>query len=293
MTLRIATRASALALWQAEHIATGLRALDRSETVELIEVTTEGDRRSDVPLHVLGGKGTFVTEVQRAVLDGRADLAVHSAKDLPGRATAGLVIAAFPERADARDALVGRPLGELGEGRRVGSGSQRRRVQLRELVPGVELHELRGNVATRLSRVGELDAIVVALAALERLGLADRVSHVFEPAAMTPQVGQGALAVECRTGDRSLRALVAQLDHGATRVCVEAERAFLGELGGDCSLPAGAHVVSGDDGTLRLRALLADDSGEVHRDERSGPATGGVDLGATAAKRLRSLVARP
>ena len=285
--LRIATRGSELARWQAEHVSARLREIDPAIEVELVIVSTEGDRRLDVPLHVIGGKGTFVKEVQAAVLDGRADLAVHSAKDLPGIGPPGLVIAAYPARADPRDALVGASLADLGPGSSVGSGSQRRRVQLSELVPGVSLHELRGNIATRVARVGELDAVVVAMAALDRLGMSDRASHVFSTEEMLPQVGQGSLAVECRVDDDRVVGLLAELDDVVTRRCVTAERAFLVELGGDCSMPAGAFAEPappGDgpaddagDASLVMRALLADASGRVYR--RDGRGTDGGDGG--------------
>jgi len=301
--LRIATRGSRLARWQAHHVAGLIRAVDPAVEVELVIVSTEGDRRLDVPLHAIGGKGTFVKEVQAAVLHGRADLAVHSAKDLPGIGPDGLTIAALPVRGDPRDALVGATLAELGPGSSVGSGSQRRRVQLVELVPGVELHELRGNVGTRVSRVGELDSVVVAVAAMDRLGLSDRISQVFGAGEMLPQVGQGALAVECRTDDDRVRGLLGAVDDPATRRCVTAERGFLVELGGDCSIPAGAFAEVAADGSLEVRAMLADANGRVHRRSATDGGDGSVDgsgdasggdtgsaLGARLARELAAIV---
>ena len=242
MKVRIATRASALARWQADHVAGLIRAAHPDCTVDVVPVSTEGDRRTDVPLSVIGGKGVFATEVQAALLDGRADVAVHSAKDLPARTPDELVIAAVPERGDPRDALVGCRLMDLPTDATVATGSARRRVQLSHLRPDIRFAELRGNMATRLEKAAGFDAIVVAAVALERLGLADRLTEVLPPALMVPQVAQGALAVECRAGDDDLRAMLAGVEHGPSRTVVDAERAFLAELGGDCTLPAGAHA---------------------------------------------------
>jgi len=289
--LRIATRSSALAMWQAEHVAGLLRAAHEGIEVELVALSTEGDRRTDVPLSEIGGKGVFAKEVQAAVLDGRADLAVHSAKDLPATTPPGLVIAAIPERGDARDALVGRRLDELHPGDTVATGSARRRVQLAELRPGLGFAELRGNMATRLEKAEGFSAIVVAAAALQRLGLSGRITEVLDPEVFVPQVAQGALAIECRTGDERAMGRLSVLDHAPTRRVVECERAFLVELGGDCSLPAGAHAVLLDDGGLRLRAVLSRDAGSPpERVELDGD---GPDLGTRAARELRARVGGP
>lgn len=259
--LRIATRGSALALWQAEYVAARLGDPEAGVTVELVIISTEGDRRTDVPLAEIGGKGVFVKEVQAAVLDGRADLAVHSAKDLPAVTPDGLVIAAVPERADARDVLVGGRLDELAPGSVVASGSPRRRAQLAGLRPDLTFVELRGNIDTRLGRLAgdDVDAVVMAKAALDRLERHPDVVDVLDPEVVVPQVGQGALAVECRADDDEARALLAGLDHADTRLAVTAERAFLERLGGDCDLPAGAHATVGDDGTVTLTGVLAPD----------------------------------
>jgi hydroxymethylbilane synthase len=287
--LRIATRGSALARWQAEHVASLLRREVPDLEVTLEIVSTTGDRRSDVAIWELGGKGVFVKEVQASVLDGRADLAVHSAKDLPALSPDGLVIAAFPERGDARDALVGSTLDALPAGGVVASGSARRRAQLAWLRPDLVFRGLRGNVATRIDRASEVDAVVVAQAALERLELSDRAGEVLDPSVMLPQVGQGALAVECRSdvAEPDLATSLARIDHQPTRRAVEAERAFLAELGGDCDLPAGAHAIIDGDGDgdsrggITLDALLASLDGRVVlRDQRTGtdPSTLGRDL---------------
>ena len=281
-TLRLATRGSALARWQAEHVADLLRDAHGGLEVELVVVSTEGDRRTDVSLSELGGKGVFVKEVQAAVLDGRADLAVHSAKDLPALTPDGLVIAAVPPRGDPRDALVGVPLVALPNGGRVATGSRRRAAQLRALRPDLDIRDLRGNIATRLGKADDHHAVVIAVAALERLGLDDRIADVLSVDEMCPQVGQGTLAVEAAAGSETAR-LLAALDDAPTRRCFEAERAFLVELGGDCDLPAGAYAHhDGDD--LVVRAVLADDAGlrRVVLEGSDGPL-----LGTTAARQLR------
>ena len=211
----------------------------------------------------MGGKGAFVKEVQVAVLDGRADLAVHSAKDLPAVTTPGLRLAAVPERGDARDALVGGRLADLRPGAVVATGSLRRRAQLADLRPDLTFAGLRGNMATRLAKAADFDAIVVAAVAFERLGLADHLAEVLDVDVLVPQVGQGALAVECRADDEVALEALAAIEHGPSRRAVDAERAFLAELGGDCDLPAGAHATVGPDGDLTLEGLLASPDGHV------------------------------
>ncbi len=261
--LRIATRGSALARWQATCVADQLRRAHPDLDVELVVLTTHADQRLDIPIAELGGKGVFVKEIQAALLDGRADVAVHSAKDLPSMTVDGLVLAAIPERGEVRDALVGAALADLREGACVGTGSQRRRVQLAHLRPDLRFSELRGNMATRLARAVDFDAIVVAAVALQRLGLGAQITEVLDERTLLPQVGQGALAVECRAGDGTTAALLAPLDHAPSRRRVEAERGFLATLGGDCNLPAGACAVIEPDGRLRLDALLASPDGSV------------------------------
>jgi hydroxymethylbilane synthase len=258
-TLRAATRGSPLARWQAEHVASLLRAVDPSVDVELVVVDTQGDRRLDVPIWELGGKGVFAKEVQTAVLDGRADLAVHSAKDLPSGSVPGLVIAAVPERGDPRDALVGSTLADLPHGAEVATGSLRRQAQLAALRPDLRFVGLRGNMATRLAKASDHDAVVVAAVALDRLGLGDHIAERLDVDAVLPQVAQGALAVECRSDDADLVARLAAVEHPDSRRCVDAERAFLAELGGDCSLPAAAHATSTADGLVIEGRLLSVD----------------------------------
>lgn len=242
-TIRLATRGSAQATAQADSVADALRAA--GVDVELVLIETTGDRRADVPLHSIGGQGVFVKEVQRAVLDGRADLAAHSAKDLPSEQHPGLVIGAFCERRSSADAMVGRSLEQLGPGATVATGSVRRRAQLAAHRGDLVFAELRGNIPTRLEKVPHDGAIVMAVAALQILGLTDCIAETLDVEEFVPAVGQGCVAVECRDDDPHTAALLATIDHAATRRQVEVERAFLGELGSGCSMPVGAHVTDG------------------------------------------------
>jgi hydroxymethylbilane synthase len=255
--LRIATRGSKLARWQAERVATLL-----GDDAELLVVSTSGDRRTDTPIHAMGGTGVFVKEVQEAVLDGRADVAQHSAKDLPAQTPDGLVLAAVPERADPRDALVGSTLDALPVGASVATGSIRRRAQLAAARPDLVFAELRGNVDTRLGKAAEHDAIVLAAAGLDRLGLADRISERLDPSLVLPMVGQGALAVECRADDESTLERLRVIDDARVHAAVRAERAFLAELGGGCSLPCAAYATV-DGSLVVIDALLASPDGRV------------------------------
>ena len=244
-TLRIATRGSAQALAQTGHVAEALRAAHPGLVVELVRVDTTGDRRQDVPLHQIGGQGVFVKEVQRAVLDGRADLAVHSAKDLPSEPADGLVIGAFGTRRDPRDALIGHSLDQLAEGATVATGSVRRRAQLQRLRPDLRFVELRGNIGTRLERIPDGGAIVMAVAALEILEQTGRIAEILDIDRMVPMVGQGAVAVECRDDDTATLARLSAVDHSTTRQAITLERAWLRAVGAGCTAPVGAHVVDG------------------------------------------------
>lgn len=261
--VRLATRRSPLARWQAERVAELLRSLGDAPPVEIVPVETTGDRLATVSLAALGGQGVFVTEVQDAVRRGAADLAVHSAKDLPAATPEGLVVAAVPERADPRDVLVGGELRRLRPGALVATGSPRRRSQLAAARPDLRFADLRGNIGTRLGRVGEVDAVVVAAAALERLGMAGRATEVLAPSVVLPQVAQGALAVECRRDDQALRDLLARIEDRAARRAVDAERAFLAAAGGGCRAPLGALARGGPDGPLTLQAMVASHDGHV------------------------------
>lgn len=239
---------------QSRAVAERIEADHPGVSVELVTVETLGDRRTDVPLHSIGGQGVFVKEVQRAVLDGAADLAVHSAKDLPSIGTDGLSIVAFCARRDPADALIGARLDDLAPGATIATGSVRRRAQLRAVRPDLQFVELRGNIQTRLAQIPPDGAIVMAVAALQILGLTDRIAEVLPVESFVPAPGQGCVAVECRGDDHITAAFVATVDDRATRAAVEVERVFLGELGTGCSLPVGAHA-AGD----ALHAFLARD----------------------------------
>lgn len=263
--LRVATRGSALARRQAETVVQLLG----TPPHEFVIVTTTGDTRSDVPIHALGGQGVFVKEVQAALIDGRADIAVHSAKDLPAHTPDELVIGAIPERADPRDALVGMRFDDLPRRARVGTGAPRRRAQLRAARPDLEFAELRGNIDTRLAKAVDFDAVVVALAALDRLGRRSVVADVLPTEVMVPQVGQGALAVECRVDDEATIEQLTAIDDPASRRAVTAERLFLAELGGGCDAPVGAYATIDEIGTMTLVAFLEID-GWARRAELRG-----------------------
>jgi hydroxymethylbilane synthase len=282
--LRIATRGSRLALRQVQLVSEllGVR-------VEPVVVSTAGDRLSSVPLRTIAGSGAFAGYVRDALVAGAADLAVHSAKDLPPRPDPRLDIVAFPPRADARDALVGATLAALARGAVVATGAPRRRAQLAALRPDLAFAELRGNIDTRLRRVGEVDAVVVAMAALHRLGVVpDGVVQPLPVDEMVPQVGQGALAVEARRDDRAMRRLLSRIDDASTRVAVIAERAFLDRLGGDCDLPAGAHATVRADGVVVIDSVLADAGGVLHRARARG-----VDAAAVGVTAALALCAAP
>lgn len=266
MRLRIATRRSPLALWQTEHVAARLRGLDGSLKIELLPIVTAGDRILDRPLAAIGGKGLFLKELEEALIDGRADLAVHSLKDMPAEQPAGLTIAARLEREDARDALVaagGARLDELPAGSRVGTSSPRRSAQLLALRPDLRVVPMRGNVGTRLAKLerGECDALMLAYAGLRRLGLEERASDILPIERIVPAPGQGIIAVECRAGDWALRELLSQLDHEPTSLAARAERACAAALGGDCHRALGVHALMVG-ARVRLIGFFADQAGE-------------------------------
>jgi hydroxymethylbilane synthase len=295
--LRIGTRGSPLALWQANHVAERLRPLAGSRLVELVRIQTAGDRISDLPLSQIGGDGLFTKEIQRALLGGAADVAVHSLKDLPTLPVEGLVLAAVPPRGPAGDALISRrhaAFDHLPPGATVGTSSLRRRAQLLHRRPDLCLVDMRGNVETRLRKLDQqgLDALVLAQAGLERLGLGAAVTEILDPDWMLPAVGQGALGLECRADDREARTLLEDLNDLPTRQAVLAERALLRALGGGCLVPVGAAAVV-DGSSLTLRgAVLAPDGRERVDGRTAGPAAEAEALGQRLAEDLLARGAR-
>ena len=271
-TLKIATRQSPLALWQAEHIRSRLNQLYPDLTVELVKFVTQGDKILDTPLAKIGGKGLFVKELEAALLDGRADLAVHSMKDVPMHLPDGLSLAVICEREDPFDAFVSNQyqhFNELPQGAKVGTSSLRRKCQILQQRPDLEIIDLRGNVGTRLSKLDEglYDAIILASAGLKRLGLADRIRHSLSAEISLPAVGQGALGLECRSNDSALLKLIEPLQHQETSNCVRAERAFNAYLEGGCQVPIAGYA------TLQ--------NGHIHLEGRVGSVDGAILLQAT------------
>jgi hydroxymethylbilane synthase len=296
--LRIATRGSQLALAQSGAVARQIEERLGVETT-LVEIRTTGDRIQNVSLAKIGGKGLFIKEIEEALLAGQADLAVHSAKDLPAVIAPGLTLAAFPERADPRDALIGREPGssfeKLPRGARVGTGSVRRCSQLLAARPDLVIVPLRGNVDTRLRKLGqeELHAVILACAGLDRLGLGGRIHERLSPESMLPSVGQGTLAVEAREGDPRVGDLEA-LDHSGTRAELMAERAFLARLAGDCSVPLAALAERPAPGKLLLRGLVASpDGSRVVRAVAEAPVSEAASAGEHAAEQVLEAGAAP
>jgi hydroxymethylbilane synthase len=273
LTIRIGSRGSLLALWQAEHVKARLEGLGHGVSIQVI--TTTGDRVQDRRLEAVGGKGAFLKEIEEALLANEVDLAVHSLKDVPTTLPEGLRIVAVLERADARDALVSRGprLRELPAGSRIGTTSLRRQAMLREMRPDLLMSDLRGNVDTRLTRLreGRFDAILLAMAGLARLGRAAEVTEALDPMRFVPAPGQGAIALECREVDRSLAEAVAPLNHLPSASAVAAERAFLSGLGGGCNVPLGAYAQA-EGSSFKLVAFVARPDGSgLMRGERVGP----------------------
>jgi hydroxymethylbilane synthase len=289
--LRIATRKSQLALWQAQHVAMLLRQAHSGLEVELVPMVTRGDRIQDRNLAAIGGKGLFIKELELALEEQRADMAVHSMKDLPGDLPAGLTIAAVLERADARDALVtakASDLEGLPRGARVGTSSLRRQAQLLAARPDLRIETLRGNVDTRLRRhdAGEMDAIVLACAGLTRLGLESRITARLDPQLCLPAVAQGVIGIECRAADERTLGLVSVLNHRDTRLAMDAERAFAHRLGGSCQSPIAAHATLDGQG-LTLEGLVAEPDGSwLLRDLATGSAADPAALGVLLAQRM-------
>jgi hydroxymethylbilane synthase len=290
VTIRIATRKSPLAKWQAHHVADLLRALEPGVQIELHELMTRGDQILEVPLAQVGGKGLFVKEIEDALLAGQAQIAVHSMKDLPAVLAPGLVVAAIPVREDPRDALCSprwKTLDQLPQGARIGTSSLRRSAQLKAIRPDLRMEVVRGNVQTRLNKASAgLDAVVLAYAGLRRLGLAQHATQVFSPEEMLPAVAQGALALEARADDPATLARLQKLDDPETRHRVEAERGFLARIEGGCQVPIAGHATVAD-GQVHLRALVASiDGTRVIRGERRGPVAQARALGDALAVEL-------
>ncbi len=291
-TLKIATRQSPLALWQAEHIRARLNALYPDLTVELVKFVTQGDKILDTPLAKIGGKGLFVKELEAALLDGRADLAVHSMKDVPMHLPEGLTLAVICEREDPLDAFVSNHymhFDELPLGAKVGTSSLRRKCQILQLRPDLEIVDLRGNVGTRLSKLddGLYDAIILASAGLKRLGLADRIRHCLAPIMSLPAVGQGALGLECRSDDAELLKLITPLQHEETSICVRAERAFNAYLEGGCQVPIAGYATLLNDDQLQIEGRVGSVDGQtLLKEQLVGEIADAEQLGEQLAQRL-------
>lgn len=289
--VRIATRKSALALWQAEFVKAQLEHLHDDVSVELVPMSTQGDIILDTPLAKIGGKGLFVKELEQAMLDGRADIAVHSMKDVPVEFPEGLILHTICQREDPRDAFVSNNfscIDELPQGAIVGTSSLRRQCQISEARPDLVINDLRGNVNTRLAKLdkGQYDAIILAAAGLIRLEMHDRITAFIEPEVSLPANGQGAVGIECREDDKMLKALLAPLEHNETRIQVIAERAMNRRLEGGCQVPIGAYaLVNGEQ--VHLRGLVgAVDGSQILRDEISGHVNDADKLGVELAEKL-------
>lgn len=290
-TLRIATRKSQLALWQAEFVASELEKLAPDVRVELVKMSTQGDRVLDSPLAKIGGKGLFIKELEQALLNNEADLAVHSTKDMPALLPEGLQITAICKREDPRDAFVSSQYGKLSElpdGARVGTSSLRRQCQIRARYPKLEIHDLRGNVNTRLKKLdaGEYDAIILAAAGLIRLGFQDRITNLIEIEESLPAVGQGAVCIETVKTNKEVNQLVAKLNDSESACCVLAERAMNARLEGGCQVPIGGYAQLVDE-TLTMRGLVGQiDGKKIISDEIEGHFGDAEQLGSNLAARL-------
>ena len=291
-TITIGTRASKLALWQAEYIAAEIEKQYPTVRVELRKMTTKGDRILDAPLAKIGGKGLFTKELEQAMLTGEIDLAVHSLKDMPTEVPDGLVIGAVTERLDAGDAFVSvryRSMEELPQGAKVGTSSLRRRAQLLAVRPDLKIHDLRGNVNTRLAKLdaGEFDAIVLAAAGLKRLGFGDRIRTTLPRSMILPAVGQGALAIECRADDMRILELIDFLRDPQMTAAATAERAFLRRVEGGCQIPVGVYAEVGASNVLHVEAMIASVDGmRVCRSRSRGTPETAEKIGITLAEEL-------
>ncbi len=290
-SLTIATRKSPMAMWQAEHIKQRLLSFHPDLTINILGVSTSGDRDKQTPLIELGGKDVFVKEIQQQLLDGHADIAVHCIKDMSVHAVAGLHIAAICERDDARDAFVSKQYSRLDDmpaGATIGTGSPRRESQLKALRPDIDIKPIRGNVDTRLKKLdsGDYDAIMLSAAGLTRMDLAHRVSYLFTPDQMIPAIGQGALGIECRSNDADSIEVVSVLDHADSHLCIAAERAVNQRLCGDCHTPLGAYATIKND-ALQLIAMVGSSDGSIIlRSQQQGDKENAQHIGIQVADKL-------
>jgi hydroxymethylbilane synthase len=294
--IRIATRRSPLALWQAEYVSAELKRLDPNITTELVKIVTKGDKILDVPLAQVGGKGLFTKEIDEALLDGRADIAVHSMKDVPTQLPEGTSIRAHPKREDPQDAIAtitGGDMDTLPEGARIGTSSLRRIAQLKEKYPSFEFVSIRGNIQTRLSKLGkEVDAVILAAAGVRRMGMADKMHQFISTDIMLPAVAQGTLGIQTRDADDLINALVDQLNDDETVTRTKAERAFLARLEGGCQVPIAAYATLDGD-TLTLKGLVGEVDGSVIlQSELTGPAIDAEKMGIALADELLDAGAR-
>ncbi|MDF1795516.1 MAG: hydroxymethylbilane synthase [Coxiellaceae bacterium] len=290
--LTIATRKSPMAMWQAEHIKQRLHTFHPELTIDILGVSTSGDRDKQTPLAELGGKNVFVKEIQQQLLEGNADIAVHCVKDMSAHSIAGLQLTAICERDDARDAFVSHQyerLEDLPAGASIGTGSPRRESQLKSLRPDISIKPIRGNVDTRLKKLddGEYDAILLSAAGLTRMDMAYRVKYLFQPQQMIPAIGQGALGIECRGVDIDSQEIISVLDHAPSHLCVAAERAVNQRLCGDCHTPLGAYATLNDDNILSIIAMVGSSDGSIIlRSQQQGNAENAQHLGISVANDL-------
>ncbi len=289
--IRIGSRGSKLAIWQAEHVKSALEAIHSGIKVTIHKIKTTGDKILDVPLAKVGGKGLFVKEIEDALLNNEIDIAVHSMKDVPAILPEGLCIGVIPEREDPRDALLSRDGSgflHLKTGARIGTSSLRRISQLLNQRPDIIIHPLRGNLDTRINKLeaGEFDAIILAAAGIRRLGWADRITEYLPEIISLPAVGQGALCIECREADSSIMAMIGPLDHRETNICVRAERAFLKYLEGGCQVPIGAYAIMSDNNIMIEGFIASVDGRRIVRDKRSGTTNNPEEAGTALAESL-------
>ncbi len=292
-TIRIGSRGSKLAMWQAEHVKAGLKSMHAGITITIQKIKTTGDKILDVPLAKVGGKGLFVKEIEDALLKDEIDIAVHSMKDVPALLPGGLCIGAIPEREDPRDALLSRDGSgflHLKPGACIGTSSLRRISQLLNQRPDLTIHSLRGNLDTRIKKMeaGEFDAIVLAAAGIRRLGWSGRITEYLPVTISLPAIGQGALCIECREADAGTRELLSPLNHPETNICVRAERAFLKRLEGGCQVPIGAYSVLSGNNIIIEGFIASVDGRRMVRDKRTGTTDNPEDTGTALAESLLS-----